>query len=375
MIDKAALKAEAYRLGFWLCGVTTPEPPAHLDTYTAWIHAGRHADMAYLASPRALTARANPDSLMPGCQTIIALAAPYPAPPASTAADAGMIAGYAKSTDYHNVFPPRLEALAEWISSQSDQPVQWRGFTDSAPILEKELAQRAGLGWIGKNTNLINPEIGSYFLLAELFLDISIEPDPPFTADRCGACTRCIDACPTSCILPDRTIDAARCLSYLTIENKGLIPPDLRPNLETRIFGCDVCQTVCPWNRKAVLPPEQTLFPPLASFQSIHLTEEMQLDEDAFRSRFRHTPILRTKRRGYLRNVAVALGNLARPESIPVLANSLYHDPESLIRAHVAWALGRLPAPEAQTALQTALQTETDPAVQSEIQQALNHFS
>jgi len=331
--------------------------------------------MAYLASPRAMTARANPDSLLPGCQTIIALAAPYPATPASTAADAGMIAGYAKSTDYHNVFPPRMEALAEWISSHSDQPVQWRGFTDSAPILEKELAQRAGLGWIGKNTNLINPEIGSTFLLAELFLDISVDPDMPFAADHCGACTRCIDACPTSCILPDRTIDAARCLSYLTIENKGQVPPDLRPNLGTRIFGCDVCQTVCPWNRKTIIPSEQTLFPPLATFQSIQLTEEMQLDKDAFRSRFRHTPILRAKRRGYLRNVAVALGNLARSESIPVLANSLYHDPEPLIRAHVAWAMGRLPAPEAQTALQTALQTETDPAVQSEIRQALNHFS
>ena len=375
MIDKAALKAEAFRLGFWLCGVTTPESPAHLETYTAWINAGRHADMAYLASPRALAARATPASLLPGCQTILVLAAPYPAPQTNPAPDSAQIAGYANSTDYHNVFPPRLEALADWIARQSGQSIQWRGFTDSAPILEKELAQRAGLGWIGKNTCLIHPEIGSTFLLAELFLDMPIEPDLPFTADRCGNCTRCIDACPTGCILPDRTIDAARCLSYLTIENKGQIPPELRSQLGTRIFGCDACQTACPWNRKASLPPEKTLFPPLAVLQSIELAVEMQLDDDAFRARFRHTPVLRAKRRGYLRNAAIALGNLAQPESIPALVNSLHHDSEALIRSHAAWAIGHIPLPEARTALQTALQTETDPTVLTEITQALSHFA
>ncbi|MDX9865295.1 MAG: tRNA epoxyqueuosine(34) reductase QueG [Anaerolineaceae bacterium] len=375
MIDKTALKAEAFRLGFWLCGVTTPDPPPHLDTYHAWINAGRHADMAYLASPRALTARASPASLLPGCQTILALAAPYPAPLSHPSKDNGRIAAYAQSSDYHNVFPPRLEALAAWIARQAGQPIQWRSFTDTAPILEKELAQRAGLGWIGKNTNLINPQIGSYFLLAELFLDRVIEPDPPFTADRCGTCTRCIEACPTGCILSDRTLDAARCLSYLTIENKGPIPPDLRPQIGTRIFGCDLCQQVCPWNQKASIQPEQTLFPPLESLAPRRLAAEMQLDDAAFRERFRHTPLLRAKRRGYLRNVAVALGNLAQPKTVPALAASLRRDPEPLIRAHAAWALGQIPQPEARTALQSALQSEPDPVVQSEIQQALNNFS
>lgn len=375
MIDKKALKAEAFRLGFWLCGITTPEPPAHLDTYTSWVGAGRHAEMAYLAAPQALASRANPRSLLPSSQTILVLAAPYTSRSTAAAADTAQIAAYAQSTDYHNVFPPRLEALAEWISSQSDQPVHWRGFTDSAPILEKELAQRAGLGWIGKNTCLINPEIGSTFLLTEIFLNISIEPDMPFSDDRCGTCTRCVDACPTGCIRPDRTIDAARCLSYLTIENKAQIPPDLRPDLGTRVFGCDVCQTICPWNRKGVIPPEQTLFPPLTALQSVQLAAEMALDDNTFRSRFRHTPVLRAKRRGYLRNVAVALGNLARPESIPVLAASLHNDTETLVRAHAAWALGCIPFPDARTALQSAAKTETDPAVLSEINQALDHFS
>ena len=375
MMDKAALKAEAFRLGFWLCGTTNAEPPAHLDTYNAWINAGRHADMAYLASPKSISARADPATLLPGCQTILVLAAPYPAPSNSVSADVGQIAGYAQSTDYHNVLPPRLEALADWISHQSGQPIQWRGFTDSAPILEKELAQRAGLGWIGKNTSLINPGIGSYFLLAELFLNIQIEPDAPFTADRCGSCTRCMDACPTGCIQQDRTIDAARCLSYLTIENKGQIPSDLRPLLGTHIFGCDVCQTVCPWNQKAPIPPEQTLFPRLAAPQSNHLSSALHLDDGTFRERFRHTPILRAKRRGYLRNVSVALGNLAQLEAIPALAACLCNENETLVRAHAAWSLGRIPSPEAKTALQTALNTEPDPDVQSEIHLALNNFS
>lgn len=375
MIDKTALKAEAFRLGFWLCGVTTPEPPSHLDTYNAWISAGRHANMSYLASPRALTARANPETLLPACQTIIVLAAPYPAPSASEHIPSGQIAGYARTTDYHNVLPPRLGALAARIARQSSHPIQWRGFTDSAPILEKELAQRAGLGWIGKNTILINPDIGSCFLLGELFLDIFIEPDSPFPADRCGTCTRCIDACPTGCILPDRTVDAARCLSYLTIENKGQIPSDLRPHLGAHIFGCDVCQTVCPWNQKAPIPAQQTLFPPITALQPSSLCDELQLDNTAFLERFRHTPVLRAKRRGYLRNVAVTLGNMAQPEAIRALTACLCNETEALVRAHAAWALGRIPFPEAHAALQTAIETETDPAVQSEIQQALKNFS
>jgi epoxyqueuosine reductase len=371
MINKEAFRAEAFRLGFILCGFTTPDPPAHLDVYDDWIKSDRQADMAYMASPRALTIRANPRELLTGCQTIIVLAAPYPILPASKTENTGQIAGYAKSSDYHNVFPPRLEALADWIARQTNQPVKWRGFTDTAPILEKELAQRAGLGWIGKNTNLINPEIGSWFMLAELFLDIPIEPDQPFSADRCGTCTRCIDTCPTGCILANRTIDATRCLSYLTIENKGEIPPDLRPLLGTHIFGCDVCQTVCPWNQKPAIPPWKTLFPPLDALEPVQLAADLQLDNAAFRARFRHSPVTRAKRRGYLRNVAVALGNLAQPESIPALIASLQKDPEPLIRAHVAWALGRIPSPEAKTALQSALKIETDPNVLDEINQAL----
>lgn len=373
MIAKEDLKAEAKCLGFWLCGITGTESPSHLDQYAAWINAGHHADMTYMASPRAISFRADPQKLLPGCQSIIVLAAPYPAPNEDISAEMGQIAAYARSTDYHNVLPPRLEALADWIARHAGRDVNWRGFTDTAPILEKELAQRAGLGWIGKNTCLVHPTLGSYFVLAELFTDLALEPDPPFAADRCGSCHRCIDACPTGCIQPNRTIDASRCLSYLTIENKDEIPTKLRSQLGSHIFGCDVCQTVCPWNRKPAIPSEQTLFPPLEDIQTTKLTSELQLDDPAFRDRFRHTPVARAKRRGYLRNVAVSLGNLAQDNSIPALIACLLQDPEPLVRAHAAWALGCFSAPQAQTALQNALGSETLPAVLNEIQQALHN--
>lgn len=374
MIDKTKLKAEAFSLGFALCGITTPEPPAHFGAYEAWVNAGRHADMHYLSTARAKAVRAKPAELLPGCKSIIILGAPYPAPPPITTSNAAQIAGYAKSTDYHNVFPPRLEALAAWITTQARRPIAWRGFSDTAPILERELAQRAGLGWIGKNSSLINPQFGSFFLLAELFIDEFIEPDPPFESNQCSTCSKCINACPTQCIQNDRTIDASRCLSYLSIENKGPIPPKLRPTIGTRIFGCDTCQTVCPWNGKIALEADQTLFPQYHDPDTLSLVKALEMDENAFRERFRHTPVLRAKRKGFLRNVAVVLGNMADPATIPTLTNCLQNESESLVRTHAAWALGCFHTPEAQIALQNALASESDPAVLNEIKAALESW-
>jgi epoxyqueuosine reductase len=365
MINQQALKAEAQRLGFLLCGITTPEPPPHLAQYKDWLAAGRHADMHYLDTARAVEGRASPSKLLPGCQSIIVLAAPYPAPSAQI--KTGQIAAYARSTDYHNVFPPRLEALADWITRRANQPINWRAFTDTAPILEKDLAQRAGLGWIGKNSCLIHPQLGSYLLLAELFLDLTLHPDLPFSADRCGSCRRCIDACPTGCIRLDRTLDASHCLSYLTIENKGTIPPELRHAVADHVFGCDVCQTVCPWNQKVHISPAQTLFPPLQGLQHTLMTEDFQMDKSTFLNRFRHTPVIRAKRSGFLRNIAVALGNAARPENVPALAACLQSDPDPLLRAHAAWALGQHPFPDARSVLQASLAIESDPSVLKEI--------
>lgn len=381
-----ALKEKAHRLGFDLAGITTPDPPAHFSVYKAWIDSGRHAQMGYLATERARSRRANPRAIFAECRSILVLGGRYPAqalsPEAATqvpsgefspikrvaakVADgkiaAGRIAAYACGPDYHATFPIRLEALVAFLEAQIGHPVSHRSYTDTGPLLERNLAQRAGLGWIGKNTCLIAPGLGSYFLLAEILLDLDLEPDPPFQPDRCGTCTRCILACPTDCILPDRTIDARRCISYLTIELKGAIPPDLRSMVGDWVFGCDVCQQVCPWNRFDRVPCGDCL---------TDLIDDLTLTPIEFNRRFRGTPLLRAKRRGYLRNVAVALGNARQQIALPLLAQTLLHEPEPLVRGHAAWALGRIGGRAAQEALHAAARTEMDPSVRTEIQSAL----
>lgn len=351
---KDSIIEEAHRLGFTLAGVTTPDPPPHAAAFENWLAAGRHAAMGYLATERSRARRADPRLILPGCRSILVLGVPYDAPslyPNLTRSNdsakrtfgvsrsAARIASYALGADYHDVLPPRLEALVGFIEQQLGHPVANRWYTDTGPVLERDLAQRAGLGWIGKNTCLINPRHGSYFLLAEIFLDLELEPDTPLTTDHCGTCTRCIDACPTECILPDRTIDAGRCISYLTIELKDDIPADLRPRLGNWVFGCDICQAVCPWNRFAsagdpVFGGDLEAFGP-------DLIRELELDATEFNRRFKHSPVRRPRRRGYLRNVAVALGNSGTPDDIAALEKSLA-DPDALVRSHAAWAIKQI---------------------------------
>jgi epoxyqueuosine reductase len=369
-----ALKSEAHRLGFDLVGITTPEPPPHLSVYQRWIAAGLHGEMSYLASERASRRRADPRTILPDCQSILVLGACYPqdAPLSLMEGEsvdvnqtAGKVAAYACGQDYHDLFAPRLQALAAFLESQVGHPIRNRWYTDTGPLLERDLAQRAGLGWIGKNTCLINPGMGSYFLLAEILLAINLEPDPPFLADRCGTCTRCLAACPTGCILPDRTIDARRCISYLTIELKSAISPDLRSLMGEWVFGCDVCQQVCPWNH-SILLPKIGFIPDLQA--------ELKLTPDGFNRRFQNTPLKRAKRRGYLRNVAVALGNSHDITAIPALVQSLRQDPEPLVRGHAAWALGQIGGRAAQDALQASAQDETDAFAHAEIQAAMENM-
>ena len=229
-----------------------------------------------------------------------------------------------------------MKQLVAFIEAQVGAPIPNRWYTDTGPILERDLAQRAGLGWIGKNTCLINPRMGSTFFLSEILLDLELEPDPPFATDQCGTCTRCLDACPTQCILPDRTLEARRCISYLTIELKDEIPEDLRPLMGNWVFGCDVCQQVCPWNRFA-----QEADPAFASQDMIPLpilTEELHLAPEAFNHKFKRSPVKRAKRRGYLRNVSVALGNAGDPSALPALEAAL-EDSEPMVREHAAWAI------------------------------------
>jgi len=297
--------------------------------------------MHYLAYEGARARRGDPRLILPECKSILVLAAPYADPKSVEASDgpapAGRVAAYAWGDDYHNVFPAKLQELVVFIEEQVGHSVPNRYYSDTGPLLERDLAQRAGLGWIGKNTCLINPKQGSYFLLAEILLGIDLEPDPPFTTDHCGTCTRCIDACPTACILPDRTIDARRCISYLTIELKNDIPEELRPLLGDWVFGCDVCQMVCPWNRFAS-PQGDASFSPRPDTPTPNLIRELELTPETFNRKFKNSPVKRAKRRGYLRNVAVALGNSQDFKAIQALENAL-EDSESMIREHASWAI------------------------------------
>ena len=342
---KERIKDKAHELGFVLAGVTTPEPPPHYSTFENWLEQDHHGTMNYLADERSRTRRANPREILPECKSILVLATPYSPPlplalsgaPAKTKRGEGLgvrVASYAWGEDYHHVLPARMQELVQFIEQQVGGPIKNRYYTDTGPILERDLAQRAGIGWIGKNTCLINPKQGSYFLLSEILLDLTLEPDLPFVTDHCGTCTRCITACPTQCILPDRTLDARRCISYLTIELKDDIPADLRPLIGDWVFGCDICQMVCPWNRFAV--EGDSAF----GTQSLphSLTDELGLTSQEFNGRFKQTPIKRAKRRGYLRNVAVALGNTADWHALPVL-NDAMEDPEPLVREHAKWAI------------------------------------
>jgi epoxyqueuosine reductase len=374
------VKHQALALGFDLVAVTTPDPPQTFETYVRWIEQERHGEMGYLASEKAFSRRANPRLILPDCISILVLGMRYarPAQPPKTAAEGdrphGRVAAYAWGEDYHTVLVERMQNLHHWLETKVGNPVPVRWYTDTGPILERDLAQRAGLGWIGKNTCLIRPGLGSYFFLAELLLGLELTPDPPFMSDYCGSCRRCIEACPTACILPDRTLDARRCISYLTIELKGAIPVELRPKMGEWVFGCDICQQVCPWNIRFAPAAAEPAFGPRPELPRPDMISELDLDAKAFNRKFKDSPVKRAKRRGYLRNVAIALGNAVDPAALQPLAHCLVNDPEPLVRAHAAWALGCYMEDRAFKALQQALESEQDPDVRQEIFRALRRF-
>jgi epoxyqueuosine reductase len=334
---KQAIKDKARRLGFSLAGVTSSEGPQHYSAFEAWLNADMLGTMRYLAEERSRTRRADPKQILPECKSILVLAMPYSPVISEKQTDPPNIASYARGMDYHDIIPARLKLIVEFIEEQLGHPVPNRYYTDTGPILERDLAQRAGLGWIGKNTMLINPAVGSTFFIAEILLGIELEPDLPFATDHCGTCTRCITACPTGCILPDRTLDARRCISYLTIELKGDIPEELRPMMKDWIFGCDVCQQVCPWNRFS--PPADPAFEPKIPLPV--LASDLTLTSVEFNQRFRNSPINRAKRRGYLRNLAVAIGNSGNENDIPILQQAM-QDEEPMVMEHAKWALAKI---------------------------------
>lgn len=380
-----AIKKKAHQVGFQLVGVTTPEPPPHLDVYARWLENGYHAEMDWIASQRAQERRADPLLILPECKSILVAGIRYPIPDPELHQNyqqGGKIGSYAWGDDYHDDLPERLSTIVQFIEEQIGNPIPTRWYTDTGPILEREMAQRAGLGWIGKNTCLIHPKFGSGFLLAEILLGIELQIDEPILKDFCGTCTRCLDHCPTGCITPDRMIDANRCISYLTIEHKGFIPMEIRPLIGTWIFGCDVCQQVCPWNKKLSYSNAESLdesiyddlFSPRLGLPPTSLIEELALTPQDFNRKFKGSPIKRAKRRGYLRNVAIALGNSRDEDAIPALLHAL-RDNEPLIRGHACWALGRIGGVESVEGLKLALLVEENPEVGSEIQAALANIT
>lgn len=373
-MDKATLtqrlKEKSRELGFSLAGVTSPDAPDHLDIYKNWLRLGRHGEMHYLENERESERREDPKRILPDCKSVLVLGIPYDDPEnlGQPKAGEGRIAAYAWGKDYHVELRPRLKAIVEYAEELVGHSIPNRWYADSGPLLERELGQRAGLGWIGKNSMLINPNKGSYFLLAEILLGIELVFDNPITVDHCGSCRRCINACPTDCILEDRTLDATRCISYLTIELKGPIPEDLRPKMGDWIFGCDICQMVCPWNERFAEPKGDPAF---TRSRPTILSEEIKLSTSEFNKKFKTSPVKRTKRRGYLRNVSVALGNAAQNAGVEALSGALA-DNEALVRGHAVWALGQVGSEEASDALKKATVKENDPRVLKEIQNALN---
>ena len=348
--SREVLRAAGRRLGFTRVGFAPAEPPAHAAAYLDWLDAGHHGEMAWMARPDAVRRRLDPAEALPGCRTVIVATLSYAprdraidAPPPQKSAGRPIVARYAAGRDYHDWFEERLDALADVVREVAPE-TRTKRYVDYGPVLERDHAQRAGLGWIGRNTMLIDPELGSWLLLGELLTTLEVEPDEPFLPDRCGTCRRCVDACPTGAILEHRAVDARRCISYLTIELRGPIPPELRAAVGTRVFGCDICQDVCPWNREPApgAPEELTEGRPTSGLTLRAWAERvLAMDDAAYREAYRGTPLSRPGRDAMLRNLCVGLGNDGDPESAAVLRRCLADDSE-LVREHAAWALGRL---------------------------------
>ena len=330
---KEVLRQRARELGFDDCRVTTANAPKSASRFTQWLAERRHGEMAYLE--RTAPKRVDPQHVLPGARSVITLAASYHDPNWKS----GFIARYACYRDYHDVLRERLKQLAEFVNEVGDPGTRSLRYVDTGPLLERDLAQRAGLGFIGKHTNLISRQLGNWIFLSEIITTLGLEPDAA-EKNRCGSCTRCITACPTATITAPFKLDARRCISYLTIELKGSIPVELRPAIGDRIYGCDDCLQVCPWNRFA---REGRLMKAHARLDLAQpdLVELLSLDEAGFKRRFAGTPMLRAKRRGLLRNVCVALGNIGDEKALPALQKAAT-DPEPLIAEHAAWAIEQI---------------------------------
>jgi epoxyqueuosine reductase len=333
---KEALIAYARQLGFELCGIAPAGPAPHAPEFLDWLKAGNAGEMAWLE--RAPERRSDPRTVLPEAKSVIVLAMNYwqGAPPPSGKECLDRVARYAWGDDYHEHIERKLKLLDSFLSAQGGTQ---KCYVDTGPVLERDFAALAGVGWQGKSTMIINPRLGTWFFLAAILTTLPIPPDPPHP-DRCGQCTRCISACPTRAITAPRQLDARRCISYLTIELKGSIPEELRPLIGPRVYGCDECLSACPWNRFAQ-QSRVAEFQAREGLRHYRLRDFLSLSDDQFRELFRKSPIKRVKRRGFLRNVCVALGNTGTPEDLPALRLAA-RDPEELIVEHANWAIGEI---------------------------------
>jgi epoxyqueuosine reductase len=342
------IKARARELGFDLVGITDAEPSAFAEEYRDWVARGYAGEMAYLT--RSLHRRLDPRELLPEARSIIVVGMNYyadteegPGTP-KREPDRAVFARYARGDDYHDVMTARLRDLLAFLKACSGEGADGRVYVDAGPLLEREVARRAGLGWFGKNTMLINTRRGSYFFLGEIVTNVALAPDEP-AVGGCGTCTRCLDACPTGAIVAPYQLDARRCLSYLTIEIRGDIPEELRPALAesgNRIFGCDICQEVCPFSRRRSEPTSEPAFQSREITDCPKLVDLLLMDDGEFRQKFKGSAVKRAKRRGLLRNVAAALAASDDSEAECALKQAAETDPEPLVRAHAAWALERI---------------------------------
>ena len=335
---KEAIRQQARTLGFDDCRFTDAASPETVGHFREWLQRHYDGEMAWLA--RGAAKRADLQRILPGVHSVITLAASYPHNPSeSEPAGAAIVARYACGTDYHEVLGERLKRLQAFVAQLGGSDPRSLWYVDTGPILERDLAQRSGLGFIGKHTNLISRRLGNGFLIAEILTTLDLEPDPP-ERNHCGNCARCLQTCPTGAITAPFQLDARRCISYLTIELKGPIPVEWRPALGARVFGCDDCLAACPWNRFAQVGRLMAAHarPELASAR---LVDWLALDEAGFQRLFRGTPLVRAKRRGLLRNVCVALGNVGDAKALPVLERAC-HDPEPLIASHAVWAVEQI---------------------------------
>ncbi len=355
------IKIKAVELGFDLVGIAPAARAPHAKAFEQWLDNNYHAQMLWLA--RNPHRRQDPRLVIEGAQSVVVVGLSYftldPGGNLWNDPSRGRIARYAWGLDYHDIMLPRLRELGHFIDKEAGQTLNQRSYIDTGPVLERDFAAQAGLGFVGKNSLLINPKMGSYLFLGEILVDVALDYDKPATAGgascrinlsgkrkrvgSCGACARCLDVCPTHAFPAPYVVDSNRCISYLTIEHKGAIPTELRPLMQNWIYGCDACQEICPWIRRYAtdFPTRETFLQFDPAWAAPKLIDLMAMDDKAFRRRFKGTPVKRTKRRGLLRNVAIALGNWGNPKALPILEKALA-DPELLIREHAAWAIGQI---------------------------------